>query len=98
MRSIHHLIKFIPILATLSAPIRPLLSATTSKKKLEWNEKHTVAFKKIKQAKHNIVEQKHFNIDNETRVKCGASKEGLGACLEQKGKIIGNLSLTPVGF
>ena len=35
MGSIHHLIKFIPKLATLSAPIRPLLSSSTSKK--NWN-------------------------------------------------------------
>ena len=38
MGGIDHLIKFTPNLATLSAPVRPLLSATTSKKKLEWNE------------------------------------------------------------
>ena len=82
--SIHHLIEFISNFATLPAGIRPLLPATTSKKKLEWNEQHTVAFKK--QAIHNIVKQKHFNIDNETGVKGDASKEGLGACLEQKGK------------
>ena len=40
--------------------------------------------KNIKNAIQKIVEQKHFNINNETRVKCDASKEGLGACLEQK--------------
>ena len=84
MGSIHHLIKFIPKLATLSAPIGPLLSSLTSKKKLEWNEKHSAAFNNIKNAIKNIIEQKHFNINNETRVKCDASKEGLGACLEQK--------------
>ena len=32
----------------------------------------------------NIIEQKHFNINNETGLKCDASKKGLGACLEQK--------------
>ena len=84
MGSIHHLIKFIPKLATLSAPIRPLLSSPASKKKLEWNEKHSAAFQNIKNAIKNTVEQKHFNINNETRVKCDASKKGLGACLEQK--------------
>ena len=84
MGSIHHLIKFIANLATLSAPIRPLLSSSASKKKLEWNDKHSAAFKNIKNAIQNIKEQKHFNINNETRVKCDASKEGLGACLEQK--------------
>ena len=35
MGSIHHLIKFMPKLATLSAPKRPLLSSSTSKK--NWN-------------------------------------------------------------
>ena len=84
MGSIHHLIKFIPKSATLSAPLRPLLSSPTSKKKLEWNEKHSAAFNNIKNAIKNIMEQKHFNINNETRVKCDASKEGLGPCLEQK--------------
>ena len=83
MDSIHHLIKFIPKLATLSAPIRPLLSSSTSKK-LEWNEKYSAAFNNIKNAIKKIIEQKHFNLNNETRVKCDASKEGLGACLEQK--------------
>ena len=83
MGSIHHLIKLIPKLATLSAPIRPLLSSPASTKKLEWNEKHSTAFQNIKNAIKNIVKQKHFNINNETRVKCDASKEGLGACLEQ---------------
>ena len=84
MGSIHRLIKFIPNLATLSAPIRPLLSSSASKKKLQWNDKHSAAFKNIKNAIQNIIEQKHFNINNETRVKCNASKEGLGVCLEQK--------------
>ena len=84
MGSIHHLIKFIPNLATLSAPIRPLLSSATSKKKLEWNENHSIAFQNIKNAIQKIVEQKHFNIQKDTRVKCDASKEGRGACLEQK--------------
>ena len=84
MGSIHHLIKFIPNLATLSAPIRPLLSSSASKKKLEWNEKHSAAFKNIKNAIQNIIEQKNFNINNEMRVKCDASEEGQGACFEQK--------------
>ena len=84
MGSIHHLIKFLPNLATLSAPIRPLLSSSASKKKLDLNDKHSAAFKNIKNAIQNIIELKHFTINNETRVKCDASKEGLGACLEQK--------------
>ena len=45
---------------------------------------HTSAFHKIKQAIKTIVEQKHFDINCQTRIKCDASKEGLGACLEQR--------------
>ena len=85
MGSIHHLVKFIPNLETLSAPLRPLLAKSTPKipKKLDWEEKHTTAFIKIKQAIRTKVEQKHFDINCETRVKYDASKKGLGACLEQ---------------
>ena len=57
MGSIHHLIRFIPKLATLSAPIRLLLSSPASKKKLDWNEKHSAAFQNIKNAIKNIVEK-----------------------------------------
>ena len=86
MGSIHHLDKIIPNLATLSAPLRPVLTKSTQKtpQKLEWEDKHTIAFNKIKQAIKTIVEQKHFDINCQTRVKCDASKEDLGACLEQK--------------
>ena len=86
MGSIHHLVKFIPNLATLSTPLRPLLTKSTQKtpRKLEWEDKHTSAFNRIKEAIKTIVEQKHFDIKCQTRVNCDASKEGLGACLEQK--------------
>ena len=85
MGSIHQLVKFIPNLETLSAPLRPLLTKSTPKNptKLYWEEKHTTAFIKIKPAIKTIVEQKHFDINCETRVKYDANKEGLGACLEQ---------------
>ena len=86
MGSIHNLVKIIPNLGTLSAPLRPLLTKSTQKtsKKLGWEDKHTAAFINIKQAITIIVEQKHFDINCQTRVKWEASKEGLGACLEQK--------------
>ena len=51
--SIHHLIKFIPKLAKLSAPIRPLLSSSTSKK--TGMERKT--FSRI--PKHKKCNQKH---------------------------------------
>ena len=50
MGNIHYLVKIIPNLAALSAPLRPLLTRSTQKKpkKLEWEDKHTIAFNKIK--------------------------------------------------
>ena len=52
MGSIHHLVKFIPNLATLSAPLRPLLTKSTQKtaKKQEWEDKNTSAFNRIKRS------------------------------------------------
>ena len=89
MGCIHHLIKFIPNLAELSEPLRPLLSKanTKSQNRLDWKEQHTVAFNNIKERIKNITENKHFDTSKQTRVRCDASKKGLGACLEQK---IGN--------
>ena len=86
MGCIHHLIKFLPNLAERSEPLRPLLAKanTKSQNKLNWNEKHTEAFNKIKLQIQNITENKHFDTEKQTRVRCDASKRGLGACLEQK--------------
>ena len=80
-----HLTKFIPNLAELSKPLRPLLKKenTTTSNKLKWEEKHTTNFSNIKKQISKIVEDKHF-VDKEARVKCDASKLGLGATLEQK--------------
>ena len=86
MGCIHHLIKLIPNLAELSEPLRPLLSKanTKSQNRLDWKEQHTVLFNKIKERIKNITENKHFDTSKQTRVRCDASKKGLGACLEQK--------------
>ena len=83
---IHHLIKFIPNLARISEPLRPLLSKanTKSQNKLDWKENHTIVFNNIKAQIKQITENKHFDISKQTRVRCDASKKGLGACLEQK--------------
>ena len=45
--SVHHLTKFIPNLAELLEPLRPLLKKNSEEKnkKLDWNEKHNSAFK-----------------------------------------------------
>ena len=87
MVCIHHLIKFIPNLAEISEPLRPLLSKanTKSQNRLDWKEdQHTIAFSQIKEQIKRIRENKHFDTTKQTRVRCDASKKGLGACLEQK--------------
>ena len=59
MGSIHHLIKFIPNLSNLPAPLRPLLSTKNNIKgtKLKWTTEHDTAFKKIKNAIKQIIEK-----------------------------------------
>ena len=76
MGSIHHLIKFIPHLAEISEPLRPLLKKenVTTSNKLKWEEKHTKTFENIKTQIEKIVENKPFDVDKDTRVKCDASK------------------------
>ena len=85
MGSIHHMIKFIPNSAELTAPLRPLLSTKNSIKgsKLKWASELDSAFNKIKTAITHIIENKHFDTTKPTRVRCDASKNGLGECLEQ---------------
>ena len=82
MGSIHHLNKFIPNLAQLCNPLRPLLS-TANKFNYHWSQEKSKEFKNILNAVKNITENRHFVSDRETRIVCDASREGIGAALEQ---------------
>ena len=85
MGSIHHLKIFIPKLAELTEPLRPLLKKQDNKnKRLNWNEIHSQVFEKITQKIKQIIENKLFDTTKETRIKCDASDKGLGASIEQK--------------
>ena len=79
------MIKLIPNLSNITANLRPLLSTKTAKsaQKLNWSSEHDIAFNKIKEAITNIIENKHFDTTKHKRVRCDASKNELGACLEQ---------------
>ena len=83
MECIHQLKKFLPILAEISEPLRPLLSKASSERqnKLDWKEIQTEAFNKIKTQIQNITENKHFDTNKQTRVRCDASKKVLGVSL-----------------
>ena len=73
--------KFIPRLAAITFPFRSIL-----KKDAEWerNEEHENDFLKVNEEIINVVELTHFNRNKEIRIICDASKQGLGAVLQQK--------------
>ena len=72
--SINQYIKFVPNLASLGRPLRPLLN---TKSIFQWNDDHTKAFEKIKQEILNLTENTHFDLKRNTRVKTDASHNGL---------------------
>ena len=86
MGSIHHLIKFIPNLAEISEPLRPLLKTGkfNDLEQIKLGRQTYKNFRKYQITDSKISRKKHFDVDKETRVKCDASKLDLGATLEQK--------------
>ena len=75
---VHFISKFIPNLAQLCHPLRPLLRKST---KYIWTDKHTKHFNAMKTRIANHTENIHYNPQPETRIKCDASRSGLGAAL-----------------
>ena len=49
-----------------------------------WTDSHKRNFKKTNTAVSLVVENSHYNPSLEKKVKCDASREGLGAALEQQ--------------
>ena len=82
MGSIHSLHEYLPVIAEMSAPLKPLLS---KKNEYNWTAECKNAFQSIKLGVANIVELKHFDIHKDIGVVCDASGNGLGAVLEQLG-------------
>ena len=78
--SVHYIGKFIPNLAQLCHPLRPLLRKST---KYIWNDAHTLHFNAIKTRIANHTDNINSNPQLQTRIKCDASRYGLGAALEQ---------------
>ena len=83
MGSVHHLNKFIPNLAQLCTPLRPLLSSS-SKFPYVWEQKHEEVFKTILAAVQNITANRPFVNNRETKLVCDASRDGIRAALEQE--------------
>ena len=78
--SVPYIGKFIPHLAQLCYPLRPLLKKST---KFIWTEEHNNHFHPIKEKIAASSENSHYNPKLDIRVKCDASSSGLGAALEQ---------------
>ena len=49
-----------------------------------WKEENEKAFRNIIAAIKNITKNRHFVSNIETRIICNASREGIGAALEQE--------------
>ena len=81
MSSVHRLGKFIPNWSQLCYPLRPLLKKKT---KFLWTGEHEKQFSFIKEQIAQNYQKKHFNPELETRIKCDASRKGLGCALEQR--------------
>ena len=79
--SVPYLGKFIPNLSQLCHPLRPLLKKSI---KFVLKDEHETHFKSIKNKVANVTENTHYNPHLETRIKCDASRAGLGAALEQR--------------
>ena len=79
--SVHYLGKLIPNLSQLCHPLRPLIKKNT---KFVWNDEHETHFQSIRKKVANATENTHYNPQFETRIKCDASRVGLGAALEQR--------------
>ena len=90
--AVNQLNKFVPDLANTCAPFRSIL-----KKEAEWNwtKEHEEAFLKINQEIKLITELTHFKRKKKLRIICDASKQGLGAVLQQQQN---NQEWKPVSF
>ena len=61
--STNQYIKFVPNLASLGSPFRPLLN---KKSIFQWNDDHKKAFEKIKEEIVNLTENTHFDVKRKT--------------------------------
>ena len=78
--SVYYIVYFIPNLAQISHPLRPLLKKTS---KFIQTEVHENSLFEIKNCIANATENVHHNPLLQTRVKCDAARSGLGTALEQ---------------
>ena len=90
--AVNQLNKFIPDLASLCAQFTSILKKEAEKK---WTKGHEEAFLKINQEVQSITELTHFKRNKKLRIICDASRQGLGAVLQQQQD---NQEWKPVSF
>ena len=83
MGMLNHLQRFIPDLHTYTVYFRESLK-TCNKQSFRWGEEQDHAFKSIINLVAKIPSLFHYDSSKKSRVKCGASHNGLGAYLEQE--------------
>ena len=83
MGTLNHLQRFIPDLHTYTVHFRESLRAC-NKQSFRWGEDQYNAFKSIINLVAKIPKLYHYDSSKKSRVKCDASHNGLGACLEQE--------------
>ena len=77
---VNQLNKFIPDLAVIYSPFRSTLKKDA---KWIWNNEHEKAFLKVNDEVRKVAELTHFKRNKPLRIICDASKNGLGAVLQQ---------------
>lgn len=80
---INYLGKYIPNLSSLNKPLRQLLEKDIS---WHWTEEHRQCFQKLKDTLTKAPVLKYFEQNERTVLSVDASKDGLGACIMQKGQ------------
>ena len=78
--SVNYIGEFIPHLAQLCHPLRPLLKKST---KFIWTDEHKKHSNLLKEKIAASTENSHYNPKLDVRVKCDASRSGSGAAFEQ---------------
>ena len=77
--------RFMPNFATVTTPLRQL---TRQDAPWQWEESHTEAFNKLKQALSSAQTMTYFDPHKDSDLMVDASPTGLGAILTQDGKIV----------
>jgi hypothetical protein len=81
---VSYVAKFIPNLSEINAPLRELKKAEDWK----WDEKHSKAYQKIKDALTKTPVLKYYDVDKAVLISVDASSKGLGAAVIQDNGVV----------